>query len=216
MALYTSFSHNCCCAMTRSRLAFGQKPTLYGVGARGEAEVGLLPSFRNSVKRMNIKKHIDCLFALLRNLLESSKQKLKRTQKRDDLMELRKPLSLDAERIHIFLEKLVSEGHCSPDTLSQTLDLTKEFRARDYPLIHLLLQNPLQEFISTGAPGPTEGNNTKTPYSINPQTHITHLLRRQLIRIKREPYRAIFICLMAPSPSTLVGRTISNGASPRK
>jgi hypothetical protein len=69
-------------------------------------------------------------------------------------MDHNKAIALTSDKIKNYLKNLRSEQLAS-DVLNQTLDLAKEFRSKDYPLIHLLLQNPLAELISAAVPSPS-------------------------------------------------------------
>jgi hypothetical protein len=69
-------------------------------------------------------------------------------------MDHNKAVPLTSDKIKNYLKNLRSE-QLAPDVLNQTLDLAKEFRSKDYPLIHLLLQNPLAELISAAVPSPS-------------------------------------------------------------
>ncbi len=71
-------------------------------------------------------------------------------------MDYNKLIPLTSEKIKAYLKNLRSD-QLSSDVLNQNLDLTKEFRSKDYPLIHLLLQNPLHELISMAVPAPIHG-----------------------------------------------------------
>ncbi|KAL6075290.1 Leucine-rich repeat-containing protein C10orf11 [Balamuthia mandrillaris] len=70
-------------------------------------------------------------------------------------MEFKKVVSLNSEKIKRYLQEIHSHS-LPPQVLNQSLDLSREFRSKDYPLIHLLLQNPLQELISMAAPRPAD------------------------------------------------------------
>jgi len=63
-------------------------------------------------------------------------------------------IPLDSDKIKSYVKEMGND-RLSDDTLSRNLDLTREFRSKDYPLIHLLLQNPLAELISMSVPNPT-------------------------------------------------------------
>lgn len=69
-------------------------------------------------------------------------------------MDHNKVVPLTSEKVKGYLKNLKSD-QLSADLLNQTLDLAKEFRSKDYPLIHLLLQNPLAELISAAVPSPS-------------------------------------------------------------
>ncbi|KAL6055922.1 Leucine-rich repeat-containing protein C10orf11 [Balamuthia mandrillaris] len=70
-------------------------------------------------------------------------------------MEFKKVVPLNSEKIKRYLQEIHSHS-LPPQVLNQSLDLSREFRSKDYPLIHLLLQNPLQELISMAAPRPAD------------------------------------------------------------
>jgi len=77
-----------------------------------------------------------------------------------------KLIPLNSEKIKTYLKNLRGDQLSSTDILNQSLELSKEFRSKDYPLIHLLLQNPLSELISMAVPNPSQEANNLTPDGI--------------------------------------------------
>lgn len=71
-------------------------------------------------------------------------------------MDHNKAVPLTSDKIKSYLKNLKSDA-LPAELLNQSLDLAKEFRSKDYPLIHHLLQNPLAELISAAVPSPSAG-----------------------------------------------------------
>jgi hypothetical protein len=93
-------------------------------------------------------------------------------------------VSLNSELISVLSKEnqeiLSQSSEADPD-----FDLSKEFRWKNYPIILLILKNPLKEFVSSLPPTPEEGYILfQSPSSISPfSRNETHSTKRIFIFI---------------------------------